>query len=426
MQQVDINIFLFSDTLSSIAIAEKNSHFEISSGTQQKSHSLDLHQLGWGLCSFPYPSFKYGKRNVGTKDITCAASAFPNKSYLDIHIRISPQHKSRMDEGGLFQVSLDRRASEEWIYVVNLIHTEINQSQQNDQIMKGLTISIPAETEFMEVYPDDMVLSYPSANVSGNVRSLKLSVRMEFHEKKAIERCTMHGNDTMFKFCYHYLPGGYYHHFEETFHFTDPHKQHAMSLPLTDKKSVIQPVPARNYGDNVLVKSVQLFSHSLVHLYMDGFTNERTNCRKHFHCYNYSSHYARLKLMKHGYYFAFYHHKIKHMSLLYSSELYNLESLYKKQPNTDRAIMRFSDQFWTLDPEYQKELLLSVSRVTLSRGQWNGNWMEACRLCKSVSGSLPVLTSKREQDEVLALLKFSYGIHPPYPLIYIGLFRQKV
>ena len=52
----------------------------------------------------------------------------------------------------------------------------------------------------------------------------------------------------------------------------------------------------------------------------------------------------------------------------------------------------------------------------------NGTWNEASGLCKSVGGYLPIIRSRVEQDEIMALLGSSHG--PPMKLIFIGLFSN--
>ncbi len=250
---------------------------------------------------------------------------------------------------------------------------------------------------------------------------------MKFYEKHPITQCLKHGHNIMFKYCYHYLPGGYYHDFKETSTFREQYMEHPVSLPLSDKNTQIQTRSDKLFkGLTIMVKTVQIHSQNHVHIYKDGFANEPTSCNKQHYCYNYSSHHARLIHNRPNHYYAFYFQKIRHMSLFTSSKLYNSEYLFQRQLYTDLLLMRYSERFWTLDPESQRTFAKSASRTQLKRGKWKGSWVEASRLCKSVGGSLPILISKAEQDELMALLKFSYGIQPPHPLIYIGLVQHKV
>ncbi len=199
--------------------------------------------------------------------------------------------------------------------------------------------------------------------------------------------------------------------------FTEEHSQYAMFLPLTDKNTIIV-TAGHHFKSNCTMKTVQLCSHNYAHIYKEGFSNEQTICREQHHCYNYSSHYTRLKRQKPGHYYAFYDHKIEHMSLFFSTKLYNSAYLFRQALHTEIMQVRYSELFWKFPAEAQCEIMLRVNKTALKK--------EGAKLCKSVGGTLPIMTSKAEQDELMALLKFSFGIQPPYPLIYIGLIQHKV
>ena len=55
----------------------------------------------------------------------------------------------------------------------------------------------------------------------------------------------------------------------------------------------------------------------------------------------------------------------------------------------------------------------------------HGTWREACNMCESIGGHLPVLRSREEQDQVMSFLKiFKHMI--PISVMFIGLVNEKV
>ena len=48
------------------------------------------------------------------------------------------------------------------------------------------------------------------------------------------------------------------------------------------------------------------------------------------------------------------------------------------------------------------------------------SWTEADELCRSAGGTLPIIRSKDELDELISLVQFEKGL-PPIELIYMGL-----
>ena len=326
-----------------------------------------------------------------------------------------------------FQLALDFRAGGDWVSVLVWFQAVSSEIQHSSSLETSQQIATPSQSRVQEQYPDDTILSYPVANFSTKPANLEVLIKMTFDERDwALGRCIRFGSESMFHYCYRYFPGGYYHDFSEIFTFTEQQKHHAVSLPLANKQTTFKHNSDMNVTGIVILRTVQIHSENFVHIYKEGFTNEPTTCRKEHYCYNYSAHYTRLKQQKPRNYYAFYHHKIEHMSLFTSTKLYKTDAMFKIGPYVEDIAMRLTENIWLSGMEEQRLLIEKASRRKLANGQWKGNWVEASKLCKSVAGYLPILASKAEQDELMALLKFSYGIQPPYPLLFIGLVQQKV
>ena len=60
---------------------------------------------------------------------------------------------------------------------------------------------------------------------------------------------------------------------------------------------------------------------------------------------------------------------------------------------------------------------------SFTKPQSNLSWNEACKMCLSVNGTLPILRSKDQQDEILSLLSSSFT-PPTIMIMYIGLFAS--
>ena len=47
------------------------------------------------------------------------------------------------------------------------------------------------------------------------------------------------------------------------------------------------------------------------------------------------------------------------------------------------------------------------------------SWFQATELCKSAGGTLPIIRSREELNELINLIKYSKGL-PPIELVYVG------
>ena len=54
-----------------------------------------------------------------------------------------------------------------------------------------------------------------------------------------------------------------------------------------------------------------------------------------------------------------------------------------------------------------------------SRESVEKSWFQAAELCKSVRGTLPIIRSRAELNELINLIKYSNGL-PPIELVYVG------
>ncbi len=149
---------LSSDTFPTVDIGNKHDIFS----TAEAESSLYL-TLQKGKCQFPFSSFLFGKKSVSKKQKPCVRISSLYTSHFNFRLKSLFASQESKQQEGWFQLALDIRASEDWIYIVCWFHGTSSETQQYQKVTTAQKIVTPFESGFVENYPDDVLLSREGA-----------------------------------------------------------------------------------------------------------------------------------------------------------------------------------------------------------------------------------------------------------------------